>query len=74
MVRAVSWSCEGPGSFRLWSGELVELDEAHPPVRLGQFAEVSRLLELAFWTRRSVPSTVAAQGLCLMLEVPELRL
>jgi hypothetical protein len=74
MAREVSWSCEGLGSFRLWSGELVELDEAHPPVRLGQFAEVSRLLELAFWTRKFVLSKVAAQGVFGLLEVPKPRL
>ena len=74
MARDVSWSCEGLGSFRLWSGELAEPDEAHPPVRLGQSAEVNRLLELAFWTRRSVLSKVAAQGLFLLLEVLRLRL
>jgi hypothetical protein len=68
MARNVSRSCEGLGSFRLWSGELVGLDEAHPLVRLEPSAEASRLLELAFWTRRSVLSKVAAQG---AFELPE---
>ena len=74
MAREVSRSCEGLGSFRLWSGEPAEPDEAHLPVRFGQSAEVNRLLELAFWTRRSVPSKVAAQGVFLLLEVLKLRL
>ena len=74
MVREVSRSCEGLGSSRPCSGEPAGPDEVHLLVRFGQSAEVSRLLELAFWIRRSDPSKVAAQGLSLLLEVPELRL
>ena len=74
MVREVSKCCEGLGSFRLWSGEPAEPDEAHLPVRFGQSTEVNRPLELVFWTRRSVPSKVEGQGLFLLLEVLKLRL
>jgi hypothetical protein len=74
MARNVSRSCEGLGSFRLWSGELVGPDEARPLVRLEPSAEASRLLELAFSIRRSVLSKVAAQGAFELPEVPKPRL